>query len=124
MSETQTVELASPVVGTGVTMCSGSDRYPGTIVDRNGDNFIFVRADKAKRLDDNGASERQDYRYSRDPNGQLYTFRRGRNGKWYQVVQARNYGGWNDRPRNTFVKVPHGRTLIVGVRERYFDYSF
>lgn len=90
-----------PEVGMGATILGWTDRYAGTIV-KVTKTQIHVREDKATRLDSNGMSESQDYSYERDPHGVLHVFRHTKRGY-----------------RNS-----RGNGLLVGVREKYYDYSF
>lgn len=94
-------------VGTGVAMLSWTDRTPGTIieVDPNG-KWIKIQEDDYKRIDNNGMSDNQHYEYFRNPNRHIYTYKKNRLGKF------------TDNGRKD------GRGLIIGHRERYFDYSF
>ena len=94
-------------VGVGVTMLSWTDRTPGTIieVDPKG-KWIKVQEDSYKRVDNYGMSDDQEYEYSANPNGTIKTYKKARNGKFTD-------SGKND-----------GCGLIIGHRERYFDYIF
>lgn len=92
-------------VGIGVTMLSWTDRTPGTIVEV-GKNYIKIQEDFYKRTDNNGMSDEQDYEYSPNPNGSIRTYKKNRLGKYTS-------NGKKD-----------GSGLIIGHRERYFDYSF
>lgn len=100
-------ELEEIKVGTGVTMLSWTDRTPGTIieVDPKG-KWIKVQEDKCKRIDNNGMSDDQDYEYSRNPEGSIRTYKKNRLGKYTD-------NGKKD-----------GCGLIIGRREKYYDYSF
>ena len=101
------IKLKEIKVGTGVTMLSWTDRNPGTIieVDSNG-KWIKIQEDDYKRLDNNGMSDEQDYEYFRNPNGYIYTYKKNR------------LGQFTDNGRKD------GRGLIIGHRERYYDFSF
>ena len=93
-----------PTVGMGVTVLGWTDRYPGTVilVSPSG-KTINVQEDLAVRTDANGMSESQEYAYSPDPHGRIWTFRLGKH-------------GWRGANK--------GPGLRLGVRERYYDYSF
>ena len=99
------VKIGEIKVGTGVTMLSWTDRIPGTIIEV-GNNYIKVQEDIYKRVDNNGMSDCQDYEYTPNPNGTIKTYKKARNGKF------------TDTGKNS------GSGLIIGYRERYFDYSF
>lgn len=94
-------------VGVGCTLLSWTDRTPATIVDVDPKGrWIKVQEDNYKRIDCNGMSDSQDYEYSPNPNGSITTYKKARNGKF-------THNGKND-----------GTGILIGVRERYFDYSF
>jgi len=95
----------TPEVGMGVTLLYWTDRTPATIVavSKNGNSFI-CQADNYKRLDKNGMSDAQSYEYSPNPNGAIYKVRKNNKGLWVRVGTTLN--------------------CMLGVRERYFDYSF
>lgn len=101
------VKVKEIAVGVGVTMLSWTDRHPGTIidVDPNG-KWIKIQEDKAIRIDNNGMSDSQDYKYQINPNGSIKIYKKARNGTF------------TDNGRND------GCGLIIGIREKYFDYSF
>ena len=58
--------------------------------------------DYAERLDKNGMSESQQYEYRPNPNGRIHVFRLTKR-------------GWRNKA---------GNGLMIGKRERYYDYSF
>lgn len=94
-------------IGVGVTMLSWSDRTPGTIIafDKEG-KWIDIQEDAAKRIDKNYMSDTQTYEYIPNPKGCITRYKRARNGKF------------TDDGKNS------GAGLIIGVREKYYDYSF
>lgn len=95
-------------VGDGATICFYTDRKAATVTKvrktKSGRLVVEVQTDTATRTDNNGMSEIQYYEYSRDPNGQIYTFRENKN---KQLV------GKGGSPQ-----------LFVGFRREYYDYSF
>lgn len=102
-----------PVVGMGMTICHYTDRSCATIreVKHNaaGKAIAFsATGDRAIRVDDNGISESQQYRYETrdDVKPTRYTLRK--NGKWGEVGIPMRYAG----------------QLLLGVRDAYHDYSF
>lgn len=101
------LKLEEIKVGVGVTMLSWTDRTPATIieVDSKG-KWIKVQEDNYKRIDNYGMSDDQEYEYSRNPNGSVKLYKKNRLGKYTD-------NGKKD-----------GCGLIIGHRERYFDYSF
>lgn len=63
-------------VGDGVTITAYSDRRAATVVSISpSGKTVKVQEDIAIRTDTNGMSESQDYRYERDPNGYVASFR-------------------------------------------------
>ena len=95
-----------PVVGKGCTLLYFSDRYPGTIIDVRKTPkkiVIQVQEDHAKRIDNNGMSENQEYEYSIDPNGRISKF------TFYKSTWKSSDG-------------PSG--ICIGERDRYYDFSF
>jgi hypothetical protein len=109
----ESAKPAHPEVGMGATITMYSDRYPATIVGvelfKSGPNkgtasVIRVQEDDAVRTDKNGMSEDQDYDYTPNTNNPIITFTRRKNGSFTEK----------------------GRTsgLIVGRRDKYYDFSF
>lgn len=103
-----------PEVGMGVTLLAWTDRYAGTIIDRVGE-VLMIQEDKAIRIDCNGISESQDYRYERDPNGRVRYYR-SYACRWREVELGKRRGTWK--------LTGGGPALRLGVREAYHDYSF
>ena len=91
-----------PAVGTGVTMLAWTDRHAGTVV-KVTRTQVHVRRDKATRVDKNGLSESQTYRYEPDAEGSVYVFRLTKRG-WRCTKM-----GWG---------------LLIGERAEYVDPSF
>lgn len=92
------------VPGTGATYRIGSDRYAVTVIAVSpGGQKITTRDDRAIRTDNNGISELQDYRYERNPVGEIRTFYRDRNGQYGNKTR--------------------GGSLWLGVRHAYSDPS-
>lgn len=87
-------------VGDAATVCHWTDREPATVIKVTRCS-VTVQVDAWKRTDENGMSDCQSYDYERDPNGATYTFRK-KNGRW----------------------TCNGLGLLIGLRERYFDFSF
>lgn len=92
-------------VGDGVTVNLYSDSHAGTIIRRTRCS-LWIQRDAAFRIDKNGMSDCQDYRYERDPNGTVYQAR------WSEKWGCFIYGGHKD-----------GKPISVG-RHEYYDYSF
>lgn len=101
-------------VGDGVTLIYYSDEVPATVIeiDPKG-RWIKVQNDKATRIDNNGMSDCQDYRFERDTNGRVHTFYKTRKQEYTLFTNTGrftydNYGIW----------------LMLKVRRKYYDYSF
>lgn len=94
---------SKPFVGYGCTVILYSDRHAATItrVSSSGKSFWY-RRDKATRIDDNGMSDCQTYKYESNPDS--------------SEVQVRmTKKGWKDS---------NGHIIHVGYRREYYDYSF
>ena len=90
-----------PEVGMGATLLMWTDRHAYTIVKVTRCQ-VHARRDKAIRIDTNGMSEAQDYRFERDDTQPVEIFRLRKNGAY------------------------HGKAgrLRIGDRCAYHDYSF
>lgn len=112
-----------PVVGMGVTLLSWTDRRPGTIravrelTSKAYRYEIEVTEDDAKRIDNNGMSESQEYEYSVVEDGYRCLFRQERaTGKWYE--------GRINGETHKFNRIGGANCIILGKREKYHDFSF
>lgn len=105
------------VIGDGATMCSYTDRHAGTIVSYDEKHKIVgVQEDIAKRTDNYGMSDMQDYTYTPNPTGRLEYFKFvSKRNRWVEVIRNEMTGRYNLCP---------GHGLIIGVRDSYHDYSF
>lgn len=91
-----------PEVGMGATELCWSDRHAYTVIEvSTSGKTIKVQADRAIRVDNNGMSESQEYKFERDPNGAVYTLRRTKK-------------GWSSK----------GIRFALGYRSEYHDFSF
>lgn len=95
-----------PKVGDGATICLWSDRVACTVIAVNRTpkgriRSVVIRRDTAIRVDNNGRSDAQEWRYEPNPFGQTDTIK-FRNGK----------------PCKNALKV------AWGVRQHFYDYSF
>lgn len=95
-----------PEVGTACTFLGWSDSHPGTVmeVSKSG-KTIKVRRDLAKRIDNHGMSDMQDYIYYVNP----YTTK-----EHWVTYRLNKKGQWTS----------HGAKLAIGYRRRYYDFSF
>lgn len=92
-------------VGVGATVVSWTDRHAGTVVEvSKSGHRIVVQEDTATRTDTNGMSDAQSYSFERNENGRLYEATRRKDGTY------RLKGGTS--------------RVLIGVRDRYHDYSF
>lgn len=114
MYESMTIGAPEPVVGMGATITHWTDRDAATVVAWDG-KIIQVQQDHAKRIDGNGMSDAQRYEYEPNPDGRVYAFRRNKSNRWVPVRFNEQTKRWNNA---------EGCGLIVGFRDRYYDYSF
>lgn len=103
MKSKSTTSDIVPLIGMGATIQIGSDRIAGTIIQAT-PKRIVIQEDKKTRIDNNGMSEMQEYKYDRDPNGSFY------------VATLRKDG----RYRVSFSKM----LVSLNVRYAYYDFSF
>lgn len=101
---------AQPEVGMGVTQCLWSDRHPWEIIAVKDDRHITVRKLDAKRIDNNGFSECQEYEYTSNENNPVYTLYKTKKGKW--VIRVGKNG------------VDSSYGWCIGVAEEYYDFTF
>lgn len=110
---------SQPEIGMGATICMWSDRSAGTITDifRKGKyTYICVTQDDAKRIDNNGMSECQEYEYTHNPDGRKFYFRSTMTDTSWEAVYMNSETG---RFKKT---TSYG--VAVGVRKQYYDFSF
>lgn len=95
----------TPTIGMGATIYYYSDREPATIIEISpSGKRIVLREDKSIRLDNNGMSECQSYRYEPDPDGKIHAATLRKDGT-YRLIG--------------------GKTVVsLGDRRHYHDYSF
>jgi len=101
--------IVSPNIGDGGTIVGWSDRYPVTVVEtfqKGAQHYVVVQHDNYTRTDKNG--------FSRNTNGAKNTYRLDKKGKWRPVCI-------NEHGNYVFYD---GTVLLIGVRERYYDFSF
>lgn len=100
---------------TGATICVGSDRIPCTVIEAlHGGRVLRVREDLAVRTDDRGMSDSQDYEYHPNPEGAVRTFKVDSAGIYRSAILS-CYGRW---------KMEGSSQLLVGERQKFYDYSF
>lgn len=93
-----------PEIGMGATLQIGSDSYPYTIISIVNDKKIIIQEDKSIRIDDNGMSDQQIYKYEQDIDGLTDKASLRKDGHFHLI----------------------GRQSIVhiGNRRRYYDFSY
>ena len=102
----------TPEVGMGVTVLYWTDRGAATVNEVVNEKTIRVVGDKSIRIDSNGMSDAQNYRYERGERygipgaGVVYTLRK--NGRWVRRGDTMN----------------GGQSIALGYRDTYHDYSF
>lgn len=109
--------ITAPKVGDGATVVGWTDRRPATVVEtfqKGAHHYVVVQYDKWTRTDKNGMSDAQEYVYSPNPEGGKSTYRLDKKGKWRPVCINQH---------GKFVYFD-GTVLLIGVRERYYDFSF
>ena len=126
----------TPVVGMGVTECSYSDRHPWEIIEVKDEKHITIRQMGAERIDKNGMSDVQEYRYFSKPDGATKHLVL-RNGRWRDRIVKNVYK--EDPEGNIYNPETNRRYTIVGTRvsnelgctgwslgraEEYYDFSF
>jgi len=94
-----------PEVGDGATLVYVSDREPATVikVSKSG-HKIVVQEDASTRTDNNGMSECQVYKFKRNRSGLTREATRRKDGSY--------------RVKGTQMRV------LIGLRSKYYDYSF
>lgn len=108
-----------PKIGMGATVLSWTDRDAATVIaieETAKGLVVTVREDIARRVDQNGLSESQEYEYTPSPRGHVNHFRREADGRWQAVVRSEKRAGWK--------MVKGGLGLRMGERRSYRDFSF
>lgn len=92
-------------IGMGATIRFGSDCYPVTVVGISTSGYkLTLQEDDARRLDNNGMSDVQDYEYTRNPNGNIYYAYRRANGAYYLKGSKQQ--------------------ISLGFRRKFYDFCF
>lgn len=97
-----------PAIGMGCTILMFSDRQPATIIEVCNSRRIVIQEDFAKRIDNNGQSESQEYSYSPNPDAKKIAVTLRKNGRW--VFEGET--------------VKNGTGIMIGEREKYYDFGF
>jgi hypothetical protein len=104
----ETAKPQNPTVGMGCTILMYSDRHAATVVAILSPKRIQIQEDTAKRTDNNGMSESQEYTYEPNPNGPTHIVTLRKNGRWVLQGQSKQ----------------NGTVVRMGDRDAYYDYSF
>lgn len=94
-----------PKVGMGATVIMYSDRHACTVIKVSSSKKTFwIQRDDVKRTDNRGMSEDQDWKCTPNPNGVVYEVRKNKKGIWKTLGSK--------------------ETVLLGVKEEYYDFSF
>lgn len=105
----ENAKMPDPVVGMGATEICYSDRHPYEVIAVKDARHITVRELDWKRIDHNGMSESQEYKYSSNPENRTANLFLTKQGKWRER-QADGRLGCN--------------AFYIGFAERYYDFCF
>ena len=108
------IDAPEPKAGMGATVTHYTDRDAATVVAWDG-KIVTVQYDHAERVDSNGMSDAQQYKYTPNPEGTKLYFRRDKHGRWVNVIRSRTTGRWISS---------RSCGLALGIRDAHFDYSF
>lgn len=98
------IAAGKPMVGMGATILMWSDRKAATVIRVSASGkTIWLKEDTAIRVDRNGMSDAQSYRFEPNPNGIEYRASLRKNGRW---------------------KTTSGSGVSLGHRSAYHDFSF
>lgn len=106
-----------PKVGDGVTFYSWSDRHAGTVVKIVDEKkmIIAITNDKTTRIDKNGMSESQEYKYETQWEGTPRYFKWDVKKSQWRRVEQNEKGRW---------VLGSQQTISIGSRMAYHDFSF
>ena len=108
MAARSPVIMTNPIIGQGATKYVGSDRYAYEVVEVLNDRSILVREMRVIRMDQNGWSSEQTYRFESDPDADVEHFTLRKGGYWIKKG----------------VTVRYGSRLILGIQDHYMDPCF
>ena len=93
-----------PVVGEGVTIGIGSDRYPATIIEVSKNlKKIVVQYDIATPAPDCDIYSNQNWVITSDPNGRTRTYTWRKRGVWVELRQAHAVGYLSLKGRSKYI---------------------
>lgn len=118
----ENMKMPKPELGMGVTELCYTDRHPFEVIEILNLKKIKIREMKAERIDKNGMSDCQEYKYVQKPDGEVKTLVL-RNGKWRDLVKE-----LEKDENNKLVEVETRRLgcngWLIGKAECYYDFSF
>jgi len=101
--------VPAPMVGMGATILMWTDRHAATVVwVSDSGKALEIQRDHATRADSNGMSDAQSYTYAPNPEASRDRYTLRRNGKWIREGSS----------------AKSALSLLLGVRDEHFDYSF
>jgi hypothetical protein len=110
------INAPKPEIGQGATTLGYSDRHAASVVEvLKGGELIAVQRDHAKVVKGSAHDGSAEYEYEPNPDGPIYWFRRGKDGRWEHVYKNPESGRW---------KKSGGNGLILGMRREYYDPHF
>lgn len=90
-------------IGDGATYHIGSDRYPYTVVQIVSPKKIHLKPDHYERIDNNGISENQEYKYIPNPNAQSIVVSLRKDGRWRRQGESLKAGFYSfNQGRNAY----------------------
>ena len=116
-------------IGMGVTEMCYSDRHAYEVIAIKDDRHITIRRLKAKRIDNNGLSECQNYEYTSDPDGATRELFLTKKGQWrgryreHALIgfDENGYPIWSEEPTSGWKLAG---CYYVGEAEEYRDPTF
>jgi hypothetical protein len=77
--------------------------------------MFVAQADKAERVDSNGMSEVQEWKFSPNPDARRRAYRQDKNGAWRESERGES-GRWKFLDKS--------QSIRLGERDKYYDFSF
>lgn len=109
---------ATPSIGDGATIYAWSDRSAATVVSVDVQrDIVGIQRDHAKRTDDRGMSDMQDYHYTPNPDSYVEHYRRDKKTRgWRSVEKSAETGRWRWSNQAGGIRFGH--------RDAHYDYTF
>lgn len=118
----ENMKMPKPELGMGVTELCYTDRHPFEVIEILSEKKIKIREMKAERIDKNGMSDCQEYKYVQKPDGEVKTLVL-RNGKWRDLVKELE-NDENNKLVEVETRMLGGNGWLIGKAEYYYDFSF